>query len=64
MQCHTHQRVTLLIPLCAVKALGSSAPGDVTAPGYAEAPFDCKYAPSTSLDSAGDGDAETCAEPS
>lgn len=36
-------RITNKVNIAAVKALGASAPGDVTTPGYLDAPFDCKY---------------------
>lgn len=43
----------------AVARLRAAAPGDITSPGYAEAPYDCKYATATALDSAGGDGAQT-----
>lgn len=42
-------RITNKVNIAAVKALGAAAPGDVTAPGYLDAPFDCKYTPAATV---------------
>lgn len=58
-------RITNKVNIAAVKALGAGAPGDVTTPGYLDAPFDCKYGPSVAaLDStAGSSCAQTSQKP-